>query len=183
MKKYLNYFYWPMLGTAAPMTRTAPMKKVIATVILCILTSAACAPKDFQSSLTLDSDRCNAQWLHRANGIELTSDSDSGTPRLTLRSRMFVTIQTNTVGRLENSSGRVLITSDDDGSGNNFGIRGVLEPGTYYIRVAGFQNLPSCRSSTGEGTSSIRVAGHQNTTLNIDARAPRDGDPVIGGGG
>ncbi len=110
--------------------------------------------------------------IGRSASGSVSMPGDVNYTRVTLSRRMFVTIQTtggtDTVGRLENSSGGVLITNDDGGSTPNFSISGVLEPGTYYIRVSGYEN------TTG------------NYMLTTTGREPRDGDPVIsssGGGG
>jgi hypothetical protein len=38
--------------------------------------------------------------------------------------------------KLEDSAGKVLATSDDDGTGYNFKLTGTIAPGTYYLRVS-----------------------------------------------
>ena len=51
---------------------------------------------------------------------------------------VHTTGSTDTVGRLENSGGATLVTSDDGGAGSNFSIVHYVAAGTYYIRVTGY---------------------------------------------
>ena len=46
---------------------------------------------------------------------------------------------TDTYGSIEDSSGNVLNENDDDGEDRNFRVSAAVEPGTYYIRVRGFE--------------------------------------------
>ena len=64
----------------------------------------------------------------------------------------------DTVGALEDEQGRALATDDDSGAGSNFRIERNVEPGTYYIRVAGTED--------GVGDYVLRVA---HTPLPIGA--------------
>ena len=48
----------------------------------------------------------------------------------------FTTGDTDTLGTLQNNSGNVITTNDDSGSGENFLITRVINPGTYYIAVS-----------------------------------------------
>ena len=48
----------------------------------------------------------------------------------------FTTGDTDTLGTLQNNSGNVITTNDDSGSGDNFLITRVINPGTYYIAVS-----------------------------------------------
>ena len=50
----------------------------------------------------------------------------------------FTTGDTDITGTLLNNSGNVITTNDDSGSGENFLITRVLNPGTYYIAVSNF---------------------------------------------
>ena len=61
---------------------------------------------------------------------------------------------TDTYGFIEDSSGTVLKANDDGGEGHNFHVSAAVEPGTYYIRVRGFD-----ASSTGAYTLTIQVEG------------------------
>ena len=47
---------------------------------------------------------------------------------------------TDTYGFIEDSSGNVLHENDDGGEGANFLVSAVVEPGTYYIRVLGYDS-------------------------------------------
>ena len=59
---------------------------------------------------------------------------------------------TNTYGSIEDNLGNVLNGDDDDGEGRNFRVSAAVEPGTYYIRVRGFD-----ASSTGAYTLTIQM--------------------------
>ena len=59
---------------------------------------------------------------------------------------------TDTYGVLEDSAGRVLNEDDDGGEGDNFLMRAVLRPGTYYIRVRGLAAF-----NTGTYTLTIQI--------------------------
>ncbi len=59
---------------------------------------------------------------------------------------------TDTYGVIEDSSGNVLHEDDDGGEGRNFRVSAVVEPGTYYIRVRGFDD-----SITGAFTLTIQM--------------------------
>ena len=59
---------------------------------------------------------------------------------------------TDTYGFIEDSSGNVLHENDDGGEGYNFRVSAAVEPGTYYIRVRGFD-----ASSTGAYTLTIQL--------------------------
>ena len=61
--------------------------------------------------------------------------------RIDVPSRGRVVIETSggtdTVGRLEDASGRLLAEDDNGGAGGNFRIELDLDPGTYYLRLSG----------------------------------------------
>ena len=61
--------------------------------------------------------------------------------RIDVPSRGRVVIETaggtDTVGRLEDASGRILAEDDNGGAGGNFRIELDLDPGTYYLRLSG----------------------------------------------
>ena len=61
--------------------------------------------------------------------------------RIEVPSRGRVAIEstgsTDTLGRLESASGRLLAENDNGGAGTNFKINWNLDPGTYYLRVSG----------------------------------------------
>ena len=59
---------------------------------------------------------------------------------------------TNTYGSIEDSLGNVLNENDDGGGGSNFRVSAAVEPGTYYIRVRGFDD-----SSTGAYTLTLQM--------------------------
>ncbi len=65
--------------------------------------------------------------------------------RFTLSTSRNITMSTassiDTVGRLYTSSGSLIESDDDDGSGTNFLIRGTLSAGTYYVEVSGFSDI------------------------------------------
>ena len=73
---------------------------------------------------------------------------------------------TDTVGRLESSSGSTLATNDDGGTGYNFKIEHDVTPGTYYIRVTGYG------SRTGSYTLNVSFSG--TTNRGISLRLPDD---------
>ena len=76
--------------------------------------------------------------------------------RIEVPSQGEVTIEstgsTDTLGRLEDSSGNQLAEDDDSGEGTNFRIVLDLDPGTYYVRVSG--------AASAAGAYSVRVS-HQ----------------------
>ena len=59
---------------------------------------------------------------------------------------------TDTYGSIEDSSGNVLNENDDGGEGRNFLVSAAVEPGTYYIRVRGYDD-----SSTGAYTLTLQM--------------------------
>ena len=59
---------------------------------------------------------------------------------------------TDTYGSIEDSSGNVLSTDDDSGADYNFRVSVAVEPGTYYIRVRGYDD-----SSTGPYTLTLQM--------------------------
>ena len=59
---------------------------------------------------------------------------------------------TDTYGFIEDSSGNVLHENDDGGEGRNFRVSAAVEPGTYYIRVRGYDG-----SSSGAFTLTIQM--------------------------
>ena len=52
---------------------------------------------------------------------------------------------TDTLGRLENAAGRQIASDDDSGTGGNFRIRRTRNPGTYYVRVWGYDSSATGR--------------------------------------
>ena len=84
------------------------------------------------------------------------SVGDSDYFRVTVRSPgtlvASTTGSTNTYGVIEDSSGNILNENDDGGEGGNFRVSAVVEPGTYYIRVRGFD-----ASSTGAYTLTLQM--------------------------
>ena len=84
------------------------------------------------------------------------SAGDSDYFRVTVSSPGTLTASTtgptDTYGSIEDSSGNVLHENDDGGEGRNFRVSVVVEPGTYYIRVRGFDD-----SSTGAYTLTIQM--------------------------
>ena len=53
---------------------------------------------------------------------------------------VYTTGSTDTWGTLQNSSGSDLANDDDGGDGNNFRIERTVTPGTYYLRVRGYDS-------------------------------------------
>ncbi len=64
---------------------------------------------------------------------------------------VYTTGRTDTWGTLQNSSGSDLANDDDGGDGNNFRIERTVTPGTYYLRVRGYDS-----SKTGSYTVHAR---------------------------
>jgi hypothetical protein len=79
---------------------------------------------------------------------------------------VYTTGSTDTIGRLESSSGSTLATNDDGGASTNFRIVHNVTAGTYYIRVTGY------RSRTGSYTLNARFSG--TTNRGISLRLPDD---------
>ena len=86
------------------------------------------------------------------------SAGDSDYFRVTVSSPGTLTASTtgstDTYGSIEDSSGNVLNDNDDGGEGSNFRVSASVEPGTYYIRVRGYDD-----SSTGAYTLTIQMEG------------------------
>ena len=61
---------------------------------------------------------------------------------------------TDTYGSIRDSSGSVLNEDDDSGADHNFHVSAGVEPGTYYIRVRGYDD-----SSTGAYTLTLQATG------------------------
>ena len=103
------------------------------------------------TSLSLDSSR--------SGQIETGSDADyfrvqvTGSGTLTV----YTTGSLDTTGELQNSSGSVLSSNDDGGSGSNFRIERSVSAGTYYIKVEGYGSSTgsyTVHASFGSGSSS-----------------------------
>ena len=104
------------------------------------------------SRITLNSSRNGA--------ISPAGDIDYWRFEASASSSRFVVIQTtgnlDTVGRLESSSGRILVTNDDSGVGSNFRmVVEVITGGTFYIRVAAFSSR-----ATGSYTLHVHTDGN-----------------------
>ena len=73
---------------------------------------------------------------------------------------VYTTGSFDTVGRLENSSGSTLATNDDAGTGTNFEIVHNVAPGTYYIRVTGYERrIGSYTLQANMGATNVDVNG------------------------
>ncbi len=91
----------------------------------------------------------SATILDHTNGIDLfvngflESSGDRDVFQIILPSRGYLELETSggtdTLGRLRDSNGNIIINNDDDGPSLNFNISGLSLPaGTYYIDVGGF---------------------------------------------
>ena len=67
--------------------------------------------------------------------------------------------RTDTLGKLEDADGSELSENDDGGSGTNFRISEDVSPGTYYVRVAGFNSRVA-----GAYTLHVRFTGSSTGT-------------------
>ena len=122
----------------------------------------------------LDDDDSPATAIPLAVGASIEGELSAGDSdyfRVTVASpgtlMASTTGSTDTYGSIEDSSGNVLHENDDGGEGRNFRVSAVVEPGTYYIRVRGFDP-----SSTGDYTLTLQMeedsAGSGETPLDDD---------------
>ena len=74
---------------------------------------------------------------------------------------------TDTYGVIEDRSGNVLHENDDGGEGNNFRVSAAVEPGTYYIRVRGYDT-----SITGAYTLTIQMEAIHRLTDDLAGMSP-----------
>ena len=94
--------------------------------------------------------------------IDPAGDIDYFRVRVTASGPLTVetTGSTDTVGHLENSSGELLAKSDDAGVDTNFKIVHNVAPGTYYIRVAGYETrIGSYTLQANMGSTNVDVNG------------------------
>ena len=89
---------------------------------------------------------------------------------------VYTTGDTDTYGSLQNSSGSEQTNNDDGGDGNNFNIERTVTPGTYYVRVQGYDS-----STTGSYTVHARFqsSGGGSTRPDLVVESPSVSDNTL----
>ena len=91
----------------------------------------------------------------------------------------YTTGDTDTLGTLLNNSGNVITTKDGSGSGENFLITRVLNPGTYYIAVSNFSFEKTGRYSFRvDFTETIKLPDLAVDFISVDRRSVVAGESV-----
>ena len=119
-------------------------------------TSSSPSPADNEGDLVANKQQCSSSNSisisipYTSSDLQLTNSDDRDCFRFTLSAGRTVNMSTDgstdTLGRLYNSTGTLLETDFNNGSGSNFEIIRDLSAGTYYVEVA------SENSSTGSYT-------------------------------
>ena len=113
----------------------------------------------------------------RSGRIETGSDVDyfrvrvSGSGTLTVHT----TGSLDTQGELQSSSGSILTSNDDGGSGRNFRIQRSVSAGTYYVKVVSYS------SRTGNYTIHASTAAAAASDLAVGSPSVSDASPGAGG--
>ncbi len=91
----------------------------------------------------------------------------------------YTTGDTDTLGTLQNNSGNVITTKDGSGSGENFLITRVLNPGTYYIAVSNFSfEKTGPYSFRVDFTETIKLPDLAVDSINVDRKSVIAGESV-----
>ena len=114
--------------------------------------------------------------LNRSISGNLEIEGDLDYFRFEIRSAgtitAFTTGDTDTFGELRNDLGNIITSNDDNGSGKNFFITRIVEPGIYYVDISNFSN-----NETGQYSFHVDFIETPVEEPSID----NHGDLVLGG--